>query len=451
MLKQILRDMYVDPEILAALDETHKQTLFCKMREEQVRRWKLWDEKCDNYSDLASLKPCNKTKANKSVQWRVGDDGEPWVWVMGEHPTDLTIDEILANEAKEKARQLAEEQTVELRKSYNDADLTKLIEFEPEKKNDSLPIPKIEECEIYCSVDELRERIAQNHIKNEKNSQNNSTLNNRLQFNFSDSKPDILKEIPRNKPTFKVSARIAQWEQRVIGEKATEILEQIQLKQREAAKEAEEYAKRQEELWKEQERRAKEAEVQRRQIARIAREEHRKSITIESCDSMDFSGISKPEKKADVVNWYRTEELPRSAGLVRDNEPAKWFHGLLSRLDAESLLASEPEGTFLVRLSEKIWGYAISYKDVDRCKHYLIESANGNYQFLGTNQRRHQSLSRFIVLKSIDKNLINYLSIILDELIEFHATNAITTSGNECLKYSCASEKQDLDSILQIG
>lgn len=107
------------------------------------------------------------------------------------------------------------------------------------------------------------------------------------------------------------------------------------------------------------------------------------------------SSVPRPPNQEAVVRWYKDEEFTRKAGLDEvTGRPLKWFHGLLSRAEAEQRLNGECAGTFLVRISEKIWGYAISYRDSDKCKHYLIDTSNKTYQFLGANQLSHEKLCK---------------------------------------------------------
>ena len=47
MLKQIIAEMYVDPELLEQLSEEQKENLFGKMREEQLRRWRAKQEELE--------------------------------------------------------------------------------------------------------------------------------------------------------------------------------------------------------------------------------------------------------------------------------------------------------------------------------------------------------------------------------------------------------------------
>ena len=58
ILTDILRDMYVDPELLEQLSMEQRDVLFRKMREEQIRRWRL---KEDELEKKEMTRPPSKT------------------------------------------------------------------------------------------------------------------------------------------------------------------------------------------------------------------------------------------------------------------------------------------------------------------------------------------------------------------------------------------------------
>jgi len=79
MLAQILQDLYVPKELLDGLTEEQKQILFCKMREEQVRRY---NEREEDFSQK-NIQIKTRTKS-KQVSFLLDNNGNEWCWVMGE-------------------------------------------------------------------------------------------------------------------------------------------------------------------------------------------------------------------------------------------------------------------------------------------------------------------------------------------------------------------------------
>jgi len=90
--------------------------------------------------------------------------------------------------------------------------------------------------------------------------------------------------------------------------------------------------------------------------------------------------------------------------------------GIISRSEAENQLRGKWDGSFLVRLSDKIWGYVISYRCADRSdpsavkfKHFLIVASTEGYCLFGADDFVHPTLN---------------------DLVEYHAVSWLTLSVN---------------------
>ncbi|XP_039337770.1 SH2 domain-containing protein 4B isoform X2 [Mauremys reevesii] len=215
--------------------------------------------------------------------------------------------------------------------------------------------------------------------------------------------------------------------------------------------------------WKEQLRRSKAADEERSHKARRARDEYRRQslraiqkgkvaglsnlfkgtslnnepeiklnsnnpsplMTLTTSVRKAWERPSRPISREILIRWFKEEQLPRRAGFERNTcAIAPWFHGIISRQEAEELLMNKSEGAFLVRVSEKIWGYALSYRQQSGFKHFLVDASGDFYSFLGVDPNRHATLT---------------------DLIDFHKEEIITSSGGELLLEPCGQRKNPPD------
>jgi len=60
------------------------------------------------------VRACSSERGTR-VKFLEDREGQPWTWVMGEHPDDKSVEQILQEEVQEIARQQAELEAEQLR------------------------------------------------------------------------------------------------------------------------------------------------------------------------------------------------------------------------------------------------------------------------------------------------------------------------------------------------
>eukprot|EP00040_Diaphanoeca_grandis_P024051 m.131735 g.131735 ORF g.131735 m.131735 type:complete len:1059 (-) comp29563_c0_seq1:99-3275(-) len=121
------------------------------------------------------------------------------------------------------------------------------------------------------------------------------------------------------------------------------------------------------------------------------------------------------KRRAEMIAWYKDQADEMGAGKTEDDQFQPWFHGVISRTDAGSLLAKQPDGTFLIRVAESRVGYSLSMMWKARVKHFAIDIADNGKHIIRGNKRQYK---------------------FLNQLISFHKTHSITDAGDKLL-YPC--------------
>ncbi|XP_052468269.1 SH2 domain-containing protein 4B-like [Carassius gibelio] len=419
MMQQILQDMYIEPELLSELHEEQKQILFYKIREEQVRRW----------NERERRDPSHALK-KKSIQWLLGSDGEVWVWAMGEAPGDKLFEDIVEELMEERARKQAQQETQELRrvkeaeieKKFRDAMAKEKARFVAEKWKEETDDRKAAKQE--AEEDRIREELKK--CEEEERQRGEEEIHQTEERRAKELYISLKQEEKRSERDDK------EWQEQLQRSKTAD--EEIKCKARRARDEYKRQSLR---------------DIQKGLVAGLSGLFHKIHLNrsghirqhgevteyltppglSQYCLPLPFSPVwihpPRPNSRESIIRWFKEEQRPRRAGYERSsNTIAPWFHGIISRQDSEALLVNAADGCFLVRVSERIWGYTLSYRTTSGFKHFLIDASGDFYSFLGVDQNRHATLA---------------------DLIDFHKEEVITTSSGELLQLPCKQRSSTAD------
>eukprot|EP00064_Thunnus_orientalis_P024120 superscaffoldBa00009919_g24396 len=94
-----------------------------------------------------------------------------------------------------------------------------------------------------------------------------------------------------------------------------------------------------------------------------------------------------------VLRWFTETQAPL---ILHNGNFPDWFQGFAARKDAEDLLRDKALGCFLIRLSDKAVGYILSYKGLDRCRHFVITQDQDGLFVISGDCQTYRTLTELI-------------------------------------------------------
>uniref|UniRef100_A0A8C0T0H2 SH2 domain-containing protein n=1 Tax=Canis lupus familiaris TaxID=9615 RepID=A0A8C0T0H2_CANLF len=103
------------------------------------------------------------------------------------------------------------------------------------------------------------------------------------------------------------------------------------------------------------------------------------SLDAEKAD--EVFGEGGQSLQAETRAWFQKTQ---AHWLLQHGAAPAWFHGFITRREAERLLETKPEGCYLVRFSESAVTFVLTYRSRTRCRHFLLaQLGDGRHVVLG--------------------------------------------------------------------
>ncbi|KAH9278478.1 SH2 domain-containing protein 4A [Echinococcus granulosus] len=392
MLAQILKDMYIEPELLEELSEEQKQVLFCSMRQEQVRRYNEWIQTSPGPDEATNKSATNQKSLHVSFNVDANGNVVPTIIpntfespplsdhsgssspslpsppLLRSHASDLTPSEALLRR-RPPTFPPPESPTGVILSRFSSEMRTRVSQFEePDRQT---PNWKAVRLRVRRREEEHRRVVVAAR----------RSLHLDVHVGGGECAPSITSGVSPALPTTNIMGRgLSRSSEKP---SITDLVQACAASSRYGVTSASTLL---------------EASL----IVRLPQSSGDDDAALTNNRYGTLDRLQATFGSAAIMEWFREYEAPYLLrNTFKDGDVLQiptWFHGPLKRLTTEALLRGQPDNSFLVRISDCFLGYIISHvASSGACTHvflHLLKPLKTGAEEIGTREERELQNSR---------------------------------------------------------